>query len=416
MAGASAHLFCYSPGGVLTAFYILVLQQIVQGLYLLWDGFEWMRMVRRRLETHSGFYAPRVALICPCKGLEPGLEENLTALVHFDYAEYEIFFALASGLDPARSVIERVAAASNRPSHIVVAGPPQDCGEKVNNLRKAVEQAGENFEVLVFTDSDVRLGRAWLAHLVAPLANAKLGATSTFRWYLPAGGAGKSRFASAFASAWNAAILTLLGDHARNFCWGGGTAIRRKTFDEASVLESWKGAVSDDFALTRALRQAGRRIEFVPECLAPALFDTTGADLFEFTNRQMILTRVYAPGMWAWGALTHILYCITLLDSLFVILARIVAGDTWLALAILALVVPLLAAIKGALRTVAVEELLPDWKARLRVWEWAWFLLAPLVPFLFAWNALVAVFVREIRWRGIRYKLISPSQTKVLSR
>lgn len=401
---------------MLTAFYILVLQQILQGLYLLWGGFEWLRMVRRRLETHSGFYAPRVALICPCKGLEPGLEENLAALVRFDYAEYEIFFALASGLDPARDVIERVAAAGNRPAHIVVAGPPQDCGEKVNNLRKAVEQAGENFEVLVFTDSDVRLGRGWLSHLVAPLGNATLGATTTFRWYLPAGGAGKRPFASAFASAWNAAILTLLGDHARNFCWGGGTAIRRKTFEQAGVLEFWKGAVSDDLSLTRALRQAGRRIEFVPECLAPTLFDTTGRGLLEFTNRQMILTRVYAPGMWTWGALTHILYCLTLLDSFFVIFARIVAGDTWLALAILALVVPLLAAIMGALRTVAVEELLPDWKTRLRVWEWAWFLLAPLVPFLFAWNSLVAAFVREIRWRGIRYRLISPSQTKVLSR
>jgi ceramide glucosyltransferase len=415
-AGASAQLFCYSPGGVLTAFYILVLQQILQGLYLLWSGFEWLRIVRRRLETHSGFYAPRVALICPCKGLEPGLEENLAALVRFDYAEYEVFFALASGLDPARSIIERVAAAGSRPCHIVVAGPPQDCGEKVNNLRKAVEQAGETFEVLVFTDSDVRLGRGWLAHFVAPLGNAALGATTTFRWYIPAGGAGNSRFASAFASAWNAAILTLLGDHARNFCWGGATALRRKTFEEAGVPEFWKGAVSDDFALTHALRRLGRRIEFVPECLAPTLFDTTVPGLLEFTNRQMILTRVYDPRMWVWGALTHILYCITLLDSFYVIIARIVAGDTWLALAILALVVPLLAAIKGALRTVAVEDLLPDWKSRLRMWEWAWFLLAPLVPFLFAWNSLVAAFVREIRWRGIRYRLISPSQTKVLSR
>ncbi|HEV3254862.1 MAG TPA: glycosyltransferase family 2 protein [Candidatus Acidoferrales bacterium] len=409
-------MFCYSPGGVLDAFYILVLQQIIQGLYLLWGGFEWLRMVRRRLEIHSGFYAPRVALICPCKGLEPGLEENLASLVRFDYAEYEIFFALASGLDPARALIERVAAAGNRPWHIVVAGPPQDCGEKVNNLRKAVEKAGESFEVLVFTDSDVRLGRTWLSHLVAPLGNAALGATTTFRWYLPAGGAGKSRFASVFASAWNASILTLLGDHAHNFCWGGGTAIRRNTFEEARVLEFWKGAVSDDFAMTHALQRLGRRIEFVPECLAPTLFDTTARGLLEFTGRQMILTRVYNPGMWFWGALTHVLYCVTLLVSLYVIIARILAGDTWLALAILALVVPLLAAIKGALRTVAVEELLPDWKSRLRVWESAWFLLAPLVPFLFAWNSLVSAVTRQIRWRGIRYRLISASQTKILTR
>ena len=52
--------------------------------------------------SHSGFYAPRVALFCPVKGLEPGLDQNLAALTSFDYSNYEIFFAMASGEDPAR--------------------------------------------------------------------------------------------------------------------------------------------------------------------------------------------------------------------------------------------------------------------------------------------------------------------------
>src|SRR5579862_1156723 len=122
--------------------------QIALGLYSLWDGFEWFRMVRRRLGSHAGFYAPTAALICPCKGYEPGLEENLAALTRFEYANYEIYFSLATSLDPALKIIERVKSASARPVHIVIAGPPEESGEKVHNLRRAVESLPENIEVL----------------------------------------------------------------------------------------------------------------------------------------------------------------------------------------------------------------------------------------------------------------------------
>jgi cellulose synthase/poly-beta-1,6-N-acetylglucosamine synthase-like glycosyltransferase len=396
---------------VLTWFYILVAQQILQGIYSLWDGLRWLRLVRRRLESHPGFYTPRVALICSCKGLEPGLEENLTAMTCFDYPEYEVFFVLANATDPAREVIERVAKRSEHRAQVVIAGPPKNRGEKVNNLRAAIAQIGEEREVLVFTDSDVRAGRHWLALLVAPLGDPRRGAATTFRWYIP----GRGGFWSAFAAAWNAAIVTMFGEHSRNFCWGGGTAIRRKTFDEIRAMEFWNGAVSDDFALTRALKNLARPIYFVPECLAPTLYETTGRGLIEFTNRQIIITRVYSPRLWFGALLSHLSYCGTLGFAAWVILSRMFEDSPWFSLALLALLIPLLAALKGAMRLVAVLEILPDWSAKLLEWNWAWSLLAPLVPFLYFWNTLIAAFSRRIRWRGIRYELVSPNQTRILS-
>src|ERR1700720_4301966 len=128
---------------MLTLFYFLVVEQVLQGFYNLWDGLRWLRMAQRRIGSHSGFYAPRVALICPIKGIEPGLEQNLAALTSFDYADYEIFFALASGEDPARKILDRLAAGCKRPIHIVIAGRPVGCGEKVNNVRAAVQQAAD---------------------------------------------------------------------------------------------------------------------------------------------------------------------------------------------------------------------------------------------------------------------------------
>jgi len=243
-------------------FYILVIAQIAFGLYSLWDGFVWFQMVRQRLATHSGFYTPATALICPCKGNERGLEENLLALTRFDYPNYEIYFTVATSLDPAIKIIERVKIACSHPVHIVIAGPPSDCGEKVYNLQRAVEALPpDKFEMLAFTDSDVRLSRGWLNKLIAPLQDPRIGATTAYRWIIPSG-SGAGAIASAFASAWNAAIVTMLGKTAGDFCWGGGTAIRKKTFDDIKVLEAWKGAVSDDFAMTWALEQSGKAVVF----------------------------------------------------------------------------------------------------------------------------------------------------------
>jgi len=415
-------MVCHGPSifvilaPVVIAFYILVLAQVALGLYSLWNGFEWFRMVRHRLASHAGFYAPVTALICPCKGNERGLEDNLTALTRFDYPNYEIYFSLATSLDPALKVIERVKAASQRPVHIVIAGPPEECGEKVYNLRRAVESLPEKFEVLVFTDSDVRLSRGWLTKLIAPLQDPRIGATTAYRWIIPSGGFGSGAFASALAAAWNAAIATMLGKPKETFCWGGGTAIRLKTFDDVHVMDAWKGAVSDDFAMTHALEQAERPIVFCSECLAATLHPWTGSDLLEFTNRQILITRVYSQRRWMLGAIAHLSYSLTMLFAAYVILYAIIDGDPWGQLLLLALAVPLLAAMKGALRAVAVDEALPEWKAKLKAWSWVWPVLAPVVSFLFAWNFIASLITKRIRWRGIRYELVTPNVTRILKR
>ncbi len=397
---------------MLTLFYLLVVEQVLQGLHNLWDGLRWLHMAQRRIGSHAGFYAPRVALICPVKGVEPGLEQNLAALTSFDYPDYDIFFALASGEDPARKVLDKLAASSKHRVHIVIAGRPEGCGEKVNNLRAAVQQAKEGYDVFVFADSDGRPGRSWLAHLVAPLADANLGAVTTFRWFFRQG----HGFWGALASAWNAPAATYLGEHHNNFCWGGGTAIRRERFEQASVFEYWNGSVSDDLSLTAALRRAGAPILFAPECLVPTIFDCDAGGLLEFTNRQIIIVRVYESRLWALGGLAHLLYCGAVLLGLGLYFANLIEGVPAIHILLLAMVPPVFSMARGVLRLTAVMELLPGWKAKMLADGWIWTLLAAIVPFLALWNTVVAFFTRQIRWRGIRYLLLSPGQTRILNR
>jgi len=65
-----------------TLFYLLAIIQILLSAYLVWQGMRWLAYVRRRLYSDPGFYAPRVAVLCPCKGIEPGLERNLVSLTN----------------------------------------------------------------------------------------------------------------------------------------------------------------------------------------------------------------------------------------------------------------------------------------------------------------------------------------------
>jgi len=397
---------------MLTLFYILVVEQILQGLYNLWDGILWLRLAQRRIGSHSGFYTPRVALFCPVKGIEPGLELNLAALVALDYANYEIFFTMASADDPARKIIDRIATSTKRKIHIVIAGRPDGCGEKVNNLRAAVQKAADGFDVYVFVDSDGRPGRSWLTRLVAPLADETLGAVTTFRWFFGQTGG----IWSALASAWNAPAATYLGEHRNNFCWGGGTALRRERFEQSNAYEYWNGSVSDDFSLTRALRNAGLPILFAPECMVPAVFDCDARGLIEFTNRQIVIARVYEPRIWFLGGLAHLLYCGAVLLGVGLYFGNMISGAPAAHLLLLAMAPPVLSMARGVLRLTAVMELLPEWKQKLLSDGWIWTFLAAVAPLLALWNSVAALFTRQIRWRGIRYKLLSPGQTQILSR
>ena len=402
-----------SSSSVITVFYLLVLEQILQGLYSLWQGLNWLKTARRRcLSAGSVLYAPRVALICPVRGMEQELETNLLSLTHFDYPQYEVFFAIATAEDPAYRVLERVASASKRPVHIIRAGRALDCSDKVHNLTAAVGQVDEQFDVLVFADSDGRPPRQWLSRLVAPLADDTVGAATTFRWLFPK----RREFWSALAAAWSASTATYLGERKRNFCWGGGTAIKRRRFDELRILNSWQGAASDDYALTRAIQNNGLPIVFAPECLVPSPCTFAIRTFLEFTNRQLIITRIYARRLWFKALVGHLFYCTTILTGITCWVIRSMMGLPSIEFLVLSLIPPMFASVRGILRLVAVLELLPDRREQLLNDGWVWVLLAPLVPFVYVYNSLAAVFTRKITWRGIRYELISPFQTRIIAR
>ena len=96
-----------------------------------------------------------------------------------------------------------------------------------------------------------------------------------------------------------------------------------------------------------------------------------------------------------------------------VTLTTLVAGRPALQLGILTFLPLLLSAMRGGLRLTGVTEALPNARAEIMGLASDYVLLPLFMPFLYLANFVNSSLTRKIRWRGLRYELISPQQTRV---
>jgi ceramide glucosyltransferase len=393
---------------------------LAQSGWALLDGYRFLRYVRRsRRNPPPRDYCPPAAVVIPCKGADADLEFNLSRYLTQDYPDYQVVLVVASERDPAYPLLQarlkQVPASGSKAAvrtALLVAGVSESRGDKVNNLLRGLSAVEPRAEVLVFADIDARPAQDWLRSLVAPLGDLGITVSTGFRWYLP----GKA-FASQLRAAWDTSIATLLGDHNRNFAWGGSMAIRAGDFRRLELAERyWAGTVSDDYAMTRAVREARGRIHFEPRCLLACREESGLRNFLHWANRQIIITRVYMPHLWRMGLATYVFYSATLLSGLaWLILPSLGAGERMLTGGLLAAIL-LLGIDKGRIRSTVGREVFPEEADSLARYASRYWQLAPLVPWVMLFNFLAAGFVRRIEWRGIYYELKSASEVRVIRR
>jgi ceramide glucosyltransferase len=382
------------------------------GIQSLFSGFRYVAYVRQETSKPLTDFHPFVSVIAPSRGLEDGLEENLLTLLEQDYPAYEVLFVFDRDNDPAIEILNKLQRGQIS-TKTIIAGPATDTGQKVHNLRVAVERVDQRSEVFVFVDTDARPGRLWLKQLVAPLVDEQLGASSGYRWFVPDQGGVASRL----RSVWNASVASALGsDTGRNFCWGGSTAIRRSVFDRLKIRERWQGTVSDDFTVTTVMKEAKLPIHFTPNCLVASVGDCSVHELFEFSTRQIKITRVYAPQLWKPLLLGSALFVIVFFGGILLLAVRILTGHSSVLLMLVLSTLFLLGAVKGFIRWRAIGIPLAEYRQKLRRDMLAHIFLWPFASFLYLINAIVAGFSQRINWRGIIYELKSANEAVIIGR
>jgi ceramide glucosyltransferase len=374
-------------------------------------GIEYLRYFRDELAKPRSGWEPMTTIIAPCKGVDEGMLANFEALLRQDLPEFEVVFVIDDPDDPAAEVIETVAHRVGRQAKIVVAPEAVTSSQKVENLREGVLHVDPKSEVFVFVDSDARPAAGWLRALTAPLEDDTIGAATGYRWFI----AEPSTFAGELRAAWNASIASALGPNEKsNFCWGGSTAIRRSVFERLGVREHWQGTLSDDFTLTRIVRNAGLRIKFVPLALTASVASCTFRELLEFSTRQMKITRVYATPLWVISFVGSGIFVGVMVSAIgFAIFAQPGSVFHIAALVTLATVISLSVG-KSLYRLRAVELALQENQEKIRrqtIWQLT---MWPAAQLLFFINCVLALFSRRVKWRGIEYEMLSERQTRRL--
>lgn len=367
-------------------------------------------------------YRPKTVLIVPCKGLEPSFEKNVTSFFKQDYANYLLWFVVADVSDPAYKELCRIKELIGKQTkaldvQVFVAGTSSSCSQKNHNLLYCYQRAGSDIEVLAFADSDICVHDNWLSHIVYPLHQSKNGAASGYRWFIPE----KNNFASLALSAMNAKVGQLLGNTHFNQAWGGSMAIRLEVFRKLGLDKIWSKALSDDLSLSRAVKKAGMKVSFVPACLVASYEFTTWPKLIEFGRRQFLITRVAAPSTWWFGFLSSVYSVLGLWGGIGLAAYAVVLNThnkiqkmEFLILLSLPVVFLLGQTIRAILRQKMIGKLLAEDRQRMKVACAADILLSWLWSLLLLYSILTSAFGKTIRWRGVRYRLLGPTETIVL--
>ncbi len=387
-------------------FYFLASILMLLSIRSLFSGIDYLRYFKEQLAMPRKPVNARISIIAPCRGIEPGLRENLRALMEQDHPAFEVLFVTDSETDEAVPVIDEILSAYQN-GRRVVAPKAVNSGQKVENIREAVRHISAATDTIAFVDSDARPAPEWLSNLTAPLCDVSVGITTGYRWFLPQ----HSSFAGELLSAWNASIASALGRRQKaNFCWGGSMAIRRRNFELLDIRQRLAGTVSDDFTMAAIVKEAGLGIYFVPQALSASFVDLTLAGVFEFTTRQMKITRVYSPGHWLISLIGSLIFLAAMAWSIY--LTATGEGFPRVAAIFTLTVVIVLSTAKAWLRMRAVRSAMPRYAGPLRRQMLPQLTLWLAAPILFAVNCIAGIFSRTIRWRGITYEMISAKDTR----
>ena len=127
-------------------------------------------------------FTPPVSILKPFKGIDPETWENLASFCRLDYPEYEVVCCVDAHDEVIRAVLAKITSDFPKCNIRVLYGSGRVAvNDKVAKLARLVTEAAH--EVLVISDSDVRVRPDYIRQVIAPLRDPKVGAVTCL--YVP---------------------------------------------------------------------------------------------------------------------------------------------------------------------------------------------------------------------------------------
>jgi len=205
-----------------------------------------------------GTAPPSVSVLKPLCDLEPNLEECLRSFCDQSYPDVQILFGTRTGDDPALTVARRFAAEfPQRDIQVLAGAPPVGGNRKVNTLVRLSDAATR--EVLVIADSDIRVGRDYLARVTPLLEDPSVGLVTCLYRGAPSRSLWARLAALAIDEWFLPSVLVSRALGSQDYCSGATMVLRRRTLEEIGGFRVLADVLADDFELGARVRALGLR-------------------------------------------------------------------------------------------------------------------------------------------------------------
>lgn len=205
---------------------------------------------------------PPISVLKPLCGHDDGLEENLRSFLTQDYPKYEVLFGVHRSDDPAVAVAENIIREfSGRISaRLVITGESPIPNAKAFSLNRMVREA--NYDVLVMSDSDVRVTPSLLSHLAQELQDDRIGLISCPYRAVP----GKSLWSRLEAIGMNTELLggvmVARMIEGMRFALGCTVAVRRSVLENMGGFGYLQEFLAEDFVIGQRAAELGHGVLF----------------------------------------------------------------------------------------------------------------------------------------------------------
>jgi len=326
---------------------------------------------------------PPVSILKPLCGVDDGLADNLASFADLDYPDYEIVLGVRSARDPAWPVARDAARRWPGRFRVAVQRGEPGLNPKVNQL-VTLARAARN-DILVVSDSNVRVERGYLAEIAALLEDDRVGLVTH-----PIAGVGEARLGSLMDHLHLAGSITsgVVGAKRlahRDIVVGKSMALRRADLDALGGFEAVKDVLAEDYVLGLMIGDVlGKRVAVAHR---PIQDVGAGRTLGEFAARYrrwgVLQRQAVGPALYAAQAL---------LNPVLLASAAALASPTAATLGALAGICTAKAALDG----VAGRVLRPGG------FRFAQLALVPVKDLVFGAAWLHGLVRRDVVWRGNR--------------
>lgn len=253
------------------------------------------RLALAQIAARPGI-TPPLTLLKPLHGADPGLESYLETFFTQDYPDYEILFCARNATDAGLETARRVAARHPQipAQFLCTGGQPDYINAKVASME--LMEAHATHEILVISDSDVRVTPDYLRAVALPFADPKVGGMCClYRGVAAEGGLWARLEAVGMSVEMSAGVLAARLMEGMQFTLGPTMAFRRETIRRMGGFKVTADYCADDFILGNETPKLGQTVVLSHHVIDHMVLHSSFAGSLKHQVRWMKSTRFSRP-------------------------------------------------------------------------------------------------------------------------